>query len=117
VAESGSVPAVGGGIALSIMTLYALKSQAAVLYVELHREDIAERPEYARPSIDRLESLAAAAGSGCIEHALPRHDQGRGPEIAHVDARSLRADLELRARRGDPLRRMRIVSSAATRLR
>ncbi len=50
----------GGAIALSIMTLYAIKSRSAAVYVGLHREDVEERQEFARQSIDRLESLAAA---------------------------------------------------------
>jgi 7-cyano-7-deazaguanine synthase len=47
-----------GAIALSIMTLYAIKSRAGAVYVGLHCGDVEERQDYARPSIDRLESRA-----------------------------------------------------------
>jgi 7-cyano-7-deazaguanine synthase len=47
-----------GAIALSIMMLYAIKSRAGAVYVGLHCGDVEERQDYARPSIDRLESRA-----------------------------------------------------------
>jgi 7-cyano-7-deazaguanine synthase len=50
----------GGGIALSVMMSCAIKYDAAAVYVGLHRDEVDEKAEYSRNSIERLEALAAA---------------------------------------------------------
>lgn len=60
-----------GTVALSVMTLYAIKSRAAAVYVGLHRADVEEREDYARHSIDRLEALAAAGGKNAPKIMTP----------------------------------------------
>ena len=56
--ENSFVP-FGNAIALSLMMLCAIKAQASAIYVGYHRDDAEDNEGYARPTMDRLESLAA----------------------------------------------------------
>jgi 7-cyano-7-deazaguanine synthase len=58
--SAASILPLGNAAVLSVMMLCAIKSRAAALYVGFHRGDVEENNDYARPSIDRLESSAAA---------------------------------------------------------
>jgi 7-cyano-7-deazaguanine synthase len=56
--ENSMVP-FGNAIALSLMMLCAIRAQAPAIYVGYQRHDAEENAGYARPAMDRLESLAA----------------------------------------------------------
>jgi 7-cyano-7-deazaguanine synthase len=56
--ENSMVP-FGNAIALSLMMLCAIRAQAPAIYVGYQRDDAEENAGYARPAMDRLESLAA----------------------------------------------------------
>ena len=56
--ENSIVP-FGNAIALSLMMLCAIRAQAPAIYVGYQRDDAEENAGYARPAMDRLESLAA----------------------------------------------------------
>jgi 7-cyano-7-deazaguanine synthase len=56
--ENSFVP-FGKTIALSLMMLCAIRAQASAICVGYHRDDAEDNEGYARPAMDRLESLAA----------------------------------------------------------
>jgi 7-cyano-7-deazaguanine synthase len=60
-----------GAVALKVMILYGIYSRASTIYVGYHRDDVEERKDYSRESIDRLETLAAADGKDAPKIIAP----------------------------------------------